>query len=166
MAVYPISVMYTLSSGYLFSSVLWPSAYLSGSKGCASITSASSQTFSCRVGIMGEIPAILIRFAYDITLFFKTVRDRKPELEKVQRSQKNSTLLQVLRKDGIHTLFDAHMNLRRRVMMSLSYACGLPRSEVFHLKPLEEGSKRQESGTDLGYIQALLAHPSSETTEN
>lgn len=70
-----------------------------------------------------------------IKLFFKTVENRALEIEKVHRPKKPKTLPNVLSKEEIRLILNAHSNLKHRTMLGLIYSCGLRRSEILNLKP-------------------------------
>ena len=77
-----------------------------------------------------------------VKLFFQTVENRKLNTAKIHRPKKPKTLPNVLSKEEIKAILDAHGNLKHRTMLSLIYACGLRRSELLHLKPSNIDSKR------------------------
>lgn len=77
-----------------------------------------------------------------IKLFFTTVRGTKIEVDKIHRPKRERILPNVLSKEEIKLILNAHSNLKHRTMLSLIYACGLRRSELLHLKPKDIDSKR------------------------
>lgn len=77
-----------------------------------------------------------------IKLFFKTIQDKKLNIGKIHRPKKPKTLPNVLSKEEIKNILEAHRNLKHRTMLSLIYACGLRRSELLTLKPIDIDSKR------------------------
>lgn len=77
-----------------------------------------------------------------IKLYFKTVRDTKIELEKIQRPKRPKLLPNVLSKEEVKKILEAHHNLKHKTMLCLIYSCGLRRSELLNLKPNEIDSKR------------------------
>lgn len=70
-----------------------------------------------------------------IKLFFKTVERRSLEIEKVHRPKKAKTLPNVLSKEEVKLILNAHSNLKHRAMLSLIYSCGLRCGELLALKP-------------------------------
>src|SRR5664280_2590938 len=139
---------------------------------------------------------------------------------KIQRPRPRHKLPNVLGKDEVKKMLKSLSNEKHRVMLSLIYACGLRRSELINLVPVDIERNRNllrirqakgfkdngqgepysvsslekvlknactragirkpvtlhwlrhsyathllESGTDLRYIQELLGHQSSKTTE-
>jgi integrase/recombinase XerD len=77
-----------------------------------------------------------------VKLFFQTVKNRKLNIEQIHRPKKPKTLPNVLSKEEVKAILEAHTNFKHRVMLSLIYACGLRRSELLNLKPLDIDSKR------------------------
>lgn len=77
-----------------------------------------------------------------IKLFFKTVENRRLEVEKVHRPKTFKKLPAVLSKEEVKLILEAHGNMKHRAMLSLIYACGLRRSELIHLKPADVDSNR------------------------
>ncbi|WP_264564816.1 tyrosine-type recombinase/integrase [Flavobacterium sp. N3904] len=77
-----------------------------------------------------------------IKLFFSTVRETKIELDKIHRPKREKVLPNVLSKEEVKLILNAHINLKHKTMLSLIYACGLRRSELLHLKPTDIDSKR------------------------
>lgn len=77
-----------------------------------------------------------------IKLFFQIVKDRKIILEKLHRPKREKKLPNVLTKEEVKKILDAHRNIKHKAMLSLIYSCGLRRSELLNLKPLDVDSKR------------------------
>ncbi|OOG75533.1 site-specific integrase [Flavobacterium sp. A45] len=77
-----------------------------------------------------------------IKLFFSTIRETKIELDKIHRPKREKLLPNVLSKEEVKLILNAHGNLKHKTMLSLIYACGLRRSELLHLKPADIESKR------------------------
>lgn len=82
------------------------------------------------------------QFINALKKFFKTIEKRKIDIDLVQRPRKESLLPNVLSKQEVKALLDAPLNLKHRTMLSLTYACGLRRSEVLNLKPCDILSDR------------------------
>lgn len=70
-----------------------------------------------------------------IKLFFKQVENRKLDIELIHRPKRPKVLPNVLSKEEIKLILEAHANLKHRVMLSTIYACGLRRSELLNLIP-------------------------------
>ncbi|MES2588534.1 MAG: tyrosine-type recombinase/integrase [Bacteroidota bacterium] len=77
-----------------------------------------------------------------IKLFFKVVHDKIIAVELIERPLREHKLPNVLSKEEVKAILDAHHNLKHKVMLSLIYSCGLRRSELLNLKPLDIDSKR------------------------
>ena len=77
-----------------------------------------------------------------IKLYFKTVRDTKVEIEKIQRPKRAKALPNVLSKEEVKLILEAHSNLKHKMMLSLIYSCGLRCGELLALQPTHIDSKR------------------------
>lgn len=77
-----------------------------------------------------------------IKLFFKTVEGKTIEIEKIHRPKREKKLPNVLSKEEIKLILNAHDNIKHKSMLSLLYSCGLRRSELLNLKLTDIDSKR------------------------
>ena len=77
-----------------------------------------------------------------IKLFFMTIRDTKMMVDKIHRPKRAKVLPNVLSKEEIKLILNAHSNIKHKTMLSLIYSCGLRRSELLNLKPADIDSKR------------------------
>ena len=77
-----------------------------------------------------------------IKLFFMTVRETKIEVDKIHRPKQAKLLPNVLSKEEVKLILNAHSNIKHRTMLSLIYSCGLRRGELLNLKPNDIDSKR------------------------
>jgi integrase/recombinase XerD len=77
-----------------------------------------------------------------IKLYFSTIKELSIDIEKIHRPKKEKLLPNVLSKEEIKLILNAHGNLKHKTMLSLIYSCGLRRSELLNLKPLDIDSKR------------------------
>lgn len=77
-----------------------------------------------------------------IKLFFSTIRGTKIEIDKIHRPKRSKILPNVLSKEEIKLILNAHSNIKHKTMLSLIYSCGLRRSELLNLKPADIDSKR------------------------
>ncbi len=77
-----------------------------------------------------------------IKLFFKIVFDTKIDIDKIHRPKRAKVLPNVLSKEEVKLILNAHSNLKHKTMLSLIYSCGLRRSELLNLKPADIDSKR------------------------
>ena len=77
-----------------------------------------------------------------VKLYFRTIRNTNIEVDKIERPKKNKMLPNVLNKDEIKLILEAHANVKHKTMLSLIYSCGLRCSELLQLKPEDIDSKR------------------------
>lgn len=77
-----------------------------------------------------------------IKLYFLTIEDRKIEIEKIHRPKRPKLLPNVLSKEEVKLILNAHGNLKHRVMLSMIYSCGLRRGELLNLLPNDIDSNR------------------------
>lgn len=77
-----------------------------------------------------------------IKLFFHTIRETKMMVDKIHRPKRSKLLPNVLSKEEIKLILNAHSNIKHKTMLSLIYSCGLRRSELLNLKPIDIDSKR------------------------
>jgi len=82
------------------------------------------------------------QFVNAIKLFFGKIQDRQINPELIHRPKKERKLPNVLSKEEIKAILEAHHNIKHKTMLSLIYSCGLRRSELLNLKPLDIDSKR------------------------
>ena len=77
-----------------------------------------------------------------IKLFFQTIRETKMEVDKIHRPKRAKLLPNVLSKEEIKLILNAHSNIKHKTMLSLIYSCGLRCGELLALKPVHIDSKR------------------------
>nr|WP_315156440.1 site-specific integrase [uncultured Flavobacterium sp.] len=77
-----------------------------------------------------------------IKLFFTTIRGTKIEIDKIHRPKRAKVLPNVLSKEEIKMILNAHSNIKHKTMLSLIYSCGLRRSELINLKITDIASNR------------------------
>ncbi|MCG9792641.1 tyrosine-type recombinase/integrase [Flavobacterium algicola] len=77
-----------------------------------------------------------------IKLFFQTIRDTKIFIDKIHRPKRAKVLPNVLSKEEVKLILDAHSNIKHKTMLSVIYSCGLRCGELLALKPLDIDSKR------------------------
>lgn len=77
-----------------------------------------------------------------IKLFFQTIRETKMMVDKIHRPKRAKVLPNVLSKEEIKFILNAHSNIKHKMMLSLIYSCGLRRSELLNLKPADIDSNR------------------------
>lgn len=77
-----------------------------------------------------------------IKLFFQTIRDTKMLVDKIHRPKRAKVLPNVLSKEEIKLILNAHSNIKHKMMLSLIYSCGLRCGELLSLQPIHIDSKR------------------------
>jgi integrase/recombinase XerD len=77
-----------------------------------------------------------------VKILFREVVESRLDLEKFERPRPEHRLPNVLSKEEVSAILRAHVNQKHRVMLSLIYACGLRRSELLNLTPLDIDSNR------------------------
>jgi len=75
-------------------------------------------------------------------LFFREVVKSRLDVDKLERPRRQYKLPNVLSKEEVAAILNAHTNVKHKTMLSLIYACGLRRSELLNLKPKDVDSKR------------------------
>lgn len=77
-----------------------------------------------------------------IKLFFQTIRNTKMMVDKIHRPRRAKVLPNVLSKEEIKLILNAHSNIKHKMMLCLIYSCGLRCGELLALKPVHIDSKR------------------------
>ncbi|MFE3872645.1 tyrosine-type recombinase/integrase [Flavobacterium sp. ZS1P70] len=77
-----------------------------------------------------------------IKLYFMTVRETKIEVDKIHRPKRAKLLPNVLSKEEIKLILNAHSNIKHKMMLSLIYSCGLRCGELLALQPVHIDSQR------------------------
>ncbi len=77
-----------------------------------------------------------------VKLFFNTIELKKMAVENIHRPKRAKTLPNVLSKEEIKLILNAHGNIKHRAMLSLIYSCGLRCGELLRLKPEHIDSRR------------------------
>lgn len=75
-------------------------------------------------------------------LFFREIIKSSFDVQKFERPRPEHKLPNVLSKEEVKKILQAHTNVKHRCMLSLIYACGLRRSELLNLMPVHVDSKR------------------------
>lgn len=78
-----------------------------------------------------------------VKLFFGQIEGRKLDVEMVHRPKTTKTLPNVLSKEEVKFILEAHGNIKHRTMLSLIYACGLRCGELLTLRPMHIDSNRK-----------------------
>jgi integrase/recombinase XerD len=82
------------------------------------------------------------QIANAIKLYFKTIRETKIDFDKIHRPKRSKTLPNVLSKEEVKAILEAHSNIKHKMMLSLIYSCGLRCGELLALQPVHIDSKR------------------------
>ena len=77
-----------------------------------------------------------------IKLFFTIIRETKIEIDKIHRPKRAKLLPNVLSKEEIKLILNAHSNIKHKMMLSLIYSCGLRCGELLALQPFHIDSNR------------------------
>ena len=77
-----------------------------------------------------------------IKLYFKICKETKIDIDKIHRPKRARVLPNVLSKEEVKTILEAHGNIKHKMMLSLIYSCGLRCGELLALKPVHIDSKR------------------------
>ncbi len=83
------------------------------------------------------------QFVNAIKLFFLKINDRQLNLELIHRPRTERKLPNVLSKEEVKSILESTTNIKHKAMLSLIYACGLRRSELLNLKPVDIQSGRK-----------------------
>ena len=77
-----------------------------------------------------------------VRLYFGTILETKIEIDKIHRPKTPKLLPNVLSKEEIKAILNAHTNVKHKAMLSMIYSCGLRRSELLNMKFSDIDSKR------------------------
>lgn len=77
-----------------------------------------------------------------VKLFFREIVHSDLNVDKIERPRREYKLPNVLSKEEVKLILNAHSNIKHKTMLSLIYGCGLRRGELLNLKPSDVDSKR------------------------
>ena len=77
-----------------------------------------------------------------IKLFFRIILETKMDIDKIHRPKREKKLPNVLSKEEVKLILNAHKNIKHKMMLSLIYSCGLRCGELLTLQPSNIDSKR------------------------
>ncbi len=77
-----------------------------------------------------------------VKLFYKVMENKSINIDLIHRPKKEKTLPNVLSKEEVKLILNAHGNIKHKAMLSLMYSCGLRRSELLNLTLQNIDSKR------------------------
>jgi integrase/recombinase XerD len=72
----------------------------------------------------------------------KIIKYTKIEIDKIHRPKRAKVLPNVLSKEEVKAILEAHSNNKHKMMPSLIYSCGLRSGELLALKPIHIDSNR------------------------
>ncbi|MFH0894206.1 MAG: site-specific integrase [Bacteroidota bacterium] len=76
-------------------------------------------------------------------LLFREVIKSRIDIEKLERPRREYKLPNILSKEEVKIILQTPKNQKHRAMLSLIYACGLRRSELLNLKPVDVDENRR-----------------------
>jgi integrase/recombinase XerD len=77
-----------------------------------------------------------------VKLFFRSIEHQKMNPDLLHRPKREKNLPNVLSKEEVKMILEAHHNVKHKAMLSLIYSCGLRCGELLSLKPMHIDSKR------------------------
>ena len=77
-----------------------------------------------------------------IKLYFSISKETKIIVDKIHRPKRAKVLPNVLSKEEVKAILEAHSNVKHKMMLSMIYSCGLRCGELLALKPVHIDSKR------------------------
>lgn len=77
-----------------------------------------------------------------VKLYFKTIKQTSIQIDRIYRPKREKILPNVLSKEEIKSILNAHTNIKHKTMLCMIYSCGLRRSELINLKPADIDSRR------------------------
>ena len=77
-----------------------------------------------------------------VKLYFSAIQYKKMDVELIHRPRREKVLPNVLSKEEVKAILNAHVNIKHKMMLSLIYSCGLRCGELLALHPVHIDSKR------------------------
>ena len=77
-----------------------------------------------------------------VKLYFSAIQHKKIDVELIHRPRREKVLPNVLSKEEVKAILNAHVNIKHKMMLSLIYSCGLRCGELLALRPVHIDSKR------------------------
>lgn len=77
-----------------------------------------------------------------VKLFFRQIENKVLDADVIHRPRRTKPLPNVLSKEEVKAILEAHANIKHKAMLSLINSCGLRRSELLKLKPSDIDSRR------------------------
>ena len=77
-----------------------------------------------------------------VKLYFSAIQHKKMDVELIHRPRREKVLPNVLSKEEVKAILDAHVNIKHKMMLCLIYSCGMRCGELLALHPVHIDSKR------------------------
>jgi integrase/recombinase XerD len=77
-----------------------------------------------------------------VKIYFSAIQHKKIDVELIHRPRREKVLPNVLSKEEVKAILNAHVNIKHKMMLSLIYSCGLRCGELLALHPVHIDSKR------------------------
>ena len=77
-----------------------------------------------------------------VKLYFSAIQHKKIDVELIHRPRREKVLPNVLSKEEVKAILNAHVNIKHKMMLNLIYSCGLRCGELLALHPVHIDSKR------------------------
>lgn len=74
--------------------------------------------------------------------YFSSILETKIDIDTIHRPKRAKVLPNVLSKEEVKLILEAHSNIKHKTMLCVTYSCGLRCGELLALKPLDIDSKR------------------------
>ena len=116
--------------------------YLRG-KRAEEITNEDLVRFNNEYIIKGKLSASFQnQVVSGVKKFFQVVFNRHIDLDSIHRPRREHPLPNILSKEEVKSILESPRNMKHRVMLAITYGCGLRSSEVLHLRPNDIDSNR------------------------
>ncbi len=90
----------------------------------------------------GLSPSFQNQIINGVKLFFRSMENKKLDVEMIYRPRREKILPNVLSKEEVKCILNSLNNIKHKTMLSLIYSCGLRCGELLKLKPGDIDSKR------------------------
>lgn len=91
----------------------------------------------------GLSPSFQNQIINAVKLFFRSIENKKLDVEMIYRPRREKVLPNVLSKEEVKHILNSLNNIKHKTMLSLIYSCGLRCGELLKLKPGDIDSKRK-----------------------
>ncbi len=114
------------------------------SKSLNTIDNMDLQTFNNEYILANKLSAAYQnQIINGVKLFFRIMEQKAMQVDLIYRPKRPKLLPNVLSKEEVKLILNAHSNIKHKVMLSLIYACGLRCGELLQLKAEHIDSKRK-----------------------